>query len=174
MEDLKNQRRFRINPVELAIFSVVALICVNSVYNLFYDRDGTPSSGIAVLQPSTKDRAPASTQAAAHLEIRCEEELALETTATKVRLNGPLCGGAKAGGAVHLREPASSDPSRVLKTTIVNQTNQFTATTFPDSHTRSFSTDYIPLDPGTNRLRVDYLFQDGLSVTQEIVITRNQ
>lgn len=35
----EGKRRFRINPIELLIFSVVSLVFLNSLYKLFYDWD---------------------------------------------------------------------------------------------------------------------------------------
>src|SRR5690606_1424472 len=94
-------RRFKINPVEFAIFSVVCTIFLNSVYNLFYDWRGfRPTASVEVkLGTENAERAPASASALAaadpsfiNMGILCQDSEERKVTASKVRLSGPFCG----------------------------------------------------------------------------------
>jgi hypothetical protein len=149
-------RRFKINPVEVGIFSVVALIFVNSVYNLFYEvptLSGTPLAQVANTDPSDL-RAPAS-QSFFNVDIKCEGVSApQETQASKVRLSGPLCG-----------SDQKADLVRQIKMQIQNVANKYAATVFTDVSTGRFSTDYIPLNAGKNSIHVEFQFPSGQNVT---------
>ncbi|MGZ3707368.1 MAG: hypothetical protein ACXWPM_00700, partial [Bdellovibrionota bacterium] len=54
-------RRFKTNPVEIVIFSVVSLIFINSLYNLFYDHQGFHPAALSPMaaNPTSEGRAPA-------------------------------------------------------------------------------------------------------------------
>jgi len=162
-------RRFRINPVELAIFSVVTLIFLNSVYNLFYDRQGFHPTTLTpmVSKPTTEGRSPASvSKLFPNLEVKCEQPQGAvqsqETTAGKVRLTGPLCGAM-----------AAADAAKLIKTQVVNNTNRFSATVFTDVSAGKFSTDYIPLNTGKNVIHVEFTYQGGRTVAQDLNVSRN-
>lgn len=147
------------------IFSVVSLICLNSIYNLFYDRQGFQPTALnqTATQAGSDLRAPASVPASfANLEMNCDSAKMQDTTAAKVRLTGPLCG-----------LTAGQETSRFLKPQVSNTTNKFAATVFTDLAAAKYSTDYIPLNPGLNQIRVEFLFQGGQTVSQDINITRN-
>ena len=152
----QNIKRFRINPVEVAIFSIVTLIFLNSVYNLFYDRQGFHPAALAPMaaNPTSEGRSPASVgQSFMNLEVKCETNSEQETAAAKVRLTGALCGvGATA-----------ADASKLLKTQIVNNANKFSATVFTDTTAGKFSTDYIPLNTGKNPIRIEFVYQEWIA-----------
>ncbi|MGZ3689470.1 MAG: hypothetical protein ACXVBW_14305, partial [Bdellovibrionota bacterium] len=136
-------RRFKTNPVEIVIFSVVSLIFINSLYNLFYDHQGFHPAALSPMaaNPTSEGRAPASVvqKSFKSVDLSCESNPEQDTTATKVRLAGPLC-----------EIDAALDAAKLLRTTIINTANQFNATVFPDVSTGKFSTDYIPLNTGKN------------------------
>jgi hypothetical protein len=165
MGNPRTPRRFRINPVEVAIFSVVSLIFVNSVYNLFQDRAGFQPSALAPMasNPVSEGRAPASVaQSFLNLDVKCENNGEQETGASKVRLTGTLCGAAP-----------SDDSAKLLKTQIVNNANKFSATVFTDLSAGRYSTDYIPLNTGKNPIRIEFVYQGGKFVTHDIVVSKN-
>jgi hypothetical protein len=160
----QNIRRFRVNPVEVAIFSIVTLIFLNSVYNLFYDRQGFRPAALAPMAAnpvSESNRAPAATaQSFLNLEVRCDANPEQETTAAKVRLTGALCGA------------AGVDGRKLVKTQIVNNANRFNATVFADVSAVKFSTDYIPLNAGKNPIRLEFTYQGGGAIAQDITINK--
>src|SRR5688572_25390069 len=89
-------RKYKVNPVEIAIFSVVSLIFLNSVYNLFYDNQGYQATALTPMaaNPVSENagRAPASIpQAFLNVEFKCSSLPDQETTAGKVRITGALC-----------------------------------------------------------------------------------
>jgi hypothetical protein len=162
-------RRFRTNPVELAIFSVVTLIFVNSLYNLFYDRANFKPTALAPMAANpiseSNPRSPASTasvsaQAFLNVDVRCEAPQDQDTNASKVRLTGPLCG----AGAV--------DGKDLLKAQVVNNANKFNATVFTDLNAGKFSTDYIPLNTGKNPIKLEFSYRGGRVVTQELSVVK--
>ena len=161
-----SSKRFRINPVELAIFSVVTLMCLNSVYNLFYDSQGFHATALAPMaaSPVTETgRSPASIkQAFVNLDVGCEMETTKDLLATKVRLTGPICGNS-----------VGAESAKLLKTQITNNANKFAATVFTDLTSNKYSTDYIPLNQGANPIHVEFVYQGGRVVTQNLTVNKN-
>ncbi len=173
----RNSRRFRINPVELAIFAGVTLIFVNSVYNLLYERPAggfTPmlTRGKAPGETGLSGRFPASierrkTEAKpvsllARAEISCEDSQNHKTSAAKLQLGGSLCG-----------SQTAEDTQKLLKTEIVNTANHYTATVFADNKGVRFTTDYIQLVDGINPIKVDFFYKDGRTVSKTLAIARD-
>lgn len=162
-------RRFRINPVELAVFSVVTMIFISSVYNLIYDRPGFRPTALSPMSanPLSEGRSPASaqTQNFANIEFSCQAADEMPTAASKARLSGAFCGRSPAG------EGAGSE--RVLKVTAVNSANRFQATVFSDTAAAKFSTDYIPLNSGRNPIVIEFHYSGGRRSSHEVVIHRN-
>src|SRR4051794_6854064 len=94
MSRSQSLRRFRINPVELAIFSVTLLMFLHSVYNLVYTQGGFQPNALVAMSsnPISEGRSLASgSQSLLTLSLQCDETNQV-TQANKVRLNGQLCG----------------------------------------------------------------------------------
>lgn len=97
MSPTKNNRhirRYRINPVEIVIFVTASFALVNSTYHLFYDH---PSFSTPILtkmnsNPITEGRSLASLQTDNSVEIACGEGPLQETSFSKIRLKGQICG----------------------------------------------------------------------------------
>ncbi|MBI4925399.1 MAG: hypothetical protein HY843_05695 [Bdellovibrio sp.] len=159
MDGSKNGNRYKINPVEIVIFSVVALIFLNSVYSLFND-----STSFNELKLATKDenRQPASYKVLENLMVNCEnthQSIASE----RIRITGPLCG----------IEQLSQGNQKFLNTKIVNTANSYSATVFIEENAKKFQTDYIPLATGSNKIKIEHLYSSGVNYTQEIEIIKN-
>ena len=158
-----NIRRFRANPVEVLILSVVTALFFRSVYKLVYDSEGFRAIQVAhqASNAATETRSPSSVSTTYfNLEVKCDKNMDQETPANKVRLTGSLCGSAP-------------DTSKLVKTSISNSANKFTATVFTDLNSGKFSTDYIPLNVGKNPIRIDFSYRDGKSTTQEFTVIKN-
>ena len=115
--------------------------------------------------PVSEGRAPASTSSAFwSIDLPCEqdEEDFQPTTATRVRLNGKLCG---------IQDP--SEGNLLVKTQILNKANSFQATIFTDVTSGRFSTDYIPLNTGENPMHIEFTYRGGKVVTHDIVLERH-
>ncbi len=169
MAPSRNSRSYKINPVEVAIFSIVTLIFFNSIYNLFYDHKGIGPTALAPFTGSAtgESRAPAAaSQSFQNIEIRCAATADQEVNAAKVRLAGPLC------DPKHVAE-AKSESSKLLKTQVLNMTNKFSATVFTDLSSDRFSTDYIPLNPGKNTIQLEFTFEGGKTFTQTLSVQKN-
>ncbi len=110
------------------------------------DSDGDASSG------SDLTNAPRASAFASGEEIK--------TFASKVRLNGTLCGAEGATG------------SQLVKSVVINGANHFNATVFTNSNSPLFTTDYIPLVDGKNSLRIEFSYRDGRSSAQEMSISK--
>lgn len=153
-------RKFRTNPVEMAVFSVVTLIFANSVYNLFYDQQNFRPAALTPMaaNPISEGRAPASvTQAFASVEVTCGDAMnSQKTAASKVRLSGALCG------------VMPGDTGKLVKTVVVNNANQVNATVFTDPNSAKFSTDYIPLNSGQNSIHLEFSYRDGTTYRQNL------
>ncbi len=159
-------RRSAINPVELAIFAIVAIVFGNSVYRLLFTWEAVETITLQEA-PSRSGRSEGRTPASLlersfiNLEIDCATESIEKTSNSKVRLTGPLCG-ASGGGR--------SD--RLVSTEIVNTTNQMKATvfTFDDSH--RFSTDYLLLNQGSNTLELRFAYAGGRVFSKTLSIVK--
>jgi hypothetical protein len=81
--------------------------------------------------------------------------------AGKVRITGPFCRG--------LGQSSSGTP---LKTTLVNEANQFSATVFTDASTGRFSTDYVPLNVGSNPIQLEFHYANGGAVKKSFVLLK--
>ncbi len=164
MADPRQSRKYKVNPMEVAILSVVSLLFVNSVYNLFYDWQGlhpTPhaAKGSGYLN---ENRVPAGIQQTyLTLDVPCGPPYKEVTGALKVRLSGTPCG----------LDPGE-EASKLLKTTISNTVNDFAASVSTDPSTGRYSTDHIPLEPGLNSISIEFSYQDGRVVTQELTLER--
>ena len=173
MSQAQRVRRFRANPVEVAIFSIVTLVFTHSVYSLFYDTQsfypGSFMSRSYASAPPSRDIASASaslsalTGAASQLELdfKCEGSVTQETGASKVRISGPLCG---------MNE--TSTAGRLVRATIENKKNQFQATVFTDIYHGKFSTDYIPIETGDNQIKLEFRYFDGSSSVAEVTLKK--
>lgn len=158
-------RRFRTNPVELVIFSCITLIFFNSVYNLFYDQNGFHAAALQPMaaNPASEGRSPASVAPAfVNVDVRCDLNPDQDTAATKVRLAGGICGGAP-----------GLDAGQLVKTQVTNTANKFAATVFTDVNAAKFSTDYIPLNLGKNPIHVEFTYEGGKTVSQDINVVKN-
>jgi|GEM_PF-730898 len=113
-------------------------------------------------QGESLERDPANTGTLLkQLDFRCDLSGESATQAGKIRLSGPFC--ASGGGA-------SSDYP--LKTAIINEANQFSATVFMDASIHKFSTDYIPLANGANPISIEFRYANGASVKKTFVLQR--
>jgi hypothetical protein len=157
-----NVRRFRTNPVELAIFSIISLIFCHSVYSLIYDHQGFQATALSPMaaNPISEGRLPASvSQAFVNFEINCEAKQEQVTEATKARLMGSLCE-SKAGN------------TQLIRAAVVNSANKFAATVFTDTTAGKFSTDYIPLNAGPNPIHIEFTYRGGQTVSQDFQIMK--
>jgi hypothetical protein len=162
-------RRYRINPVEIIILATIGAVFINSIYHLFYDSNGFRPAALQEMaaNPISEGRSPASVSATFQsADVTCTENPERGTSASKIRLTGPLCNGLAAGEA-----QASPDP--LIRATVLNVTNQFNATVFTDTVSGKFSTDYIPLNTGKNQLKMEFTYKSGKIVTQELAFSKN-
>jgi hypothetical protein len=161
---VRETRRYRINPVEMIILATIGGVFLNSIYHLFYDPSGFHPAALQNMaaNPVSEGRSPASVSGAFQsAEINCTSNPERATSATKIRILGPLCNGT---------ETATSDP--LIRTVVSNETNQFSATVFTDSVQGKFSTDYIPLNPGKNQFKVEFAYKSGKTVTQDLAFSK--
>ena len=184
-------RKFPINPVEGAIFAAVLSGFAYSVVGLFQEQstftalmdEGTtapkagltqnsqpglrsPASAGGPLSAETEaERTPAAlpqpSDAMRAFDFNCELTGEQAIVAGKVRISGPFC---KAMGS-----GAGDAP---LKTTLLNEANQFTATVFMDASAGRFSTDYIPLNSGSNPIQVEFRYANGSAVKKSFVLQK--
>lgn len=162
-------QRFRTNPVEIAIFSVITLVFFNSVYHLVYDPGGFQPAALAPMaaNPVSEGRATATAgQVFANIDVRCDGNPDQDTTAGKVRFTGAFCDGGRA--------PASAaETDQLTQVSVVNSANKFTATVFTDVSAGKYSTDYIPLNLGKNPIHLEFSYRGGKVVGQDLTVVKN-
>lgn len=165
----EDRKRFRVNPIEVAIFAVIGLIFVKSGYSLLYAHEGlepvaltaTAQDPLAPIDGRTP-AAQANAKTFSEVKIGCEPTTNdPEVTAKKIRLIGNLCG-----------EAQPSTPQDVKKISVVNTSAKVAATVFTDPANQKFSTDYISLNPGKNTIYVEYEFKDGKTFAREYNVTK--
>ena len=172
-------KQFKINPVELVIFSVVSLMLLNSVYNLFYEHPGFHPTSLSTLNSSHDTETPKVGVQAAPMflsyDLNCESNSDQTTAAGKVRLGGGFCGQPGGGPEIFATSGRSlaSETQKLLKINVVNTANKFSATVFTDAGASKFTTDYIPLNQGKNPIQVDFFYVGGKTVTQTFNLERN-
>lgn len=159
-------RRFKVNPVEVVIFLIVTVVCAHSVYNLFYESPTFKASALTPMaaNPISEGRSPASvaaTPSKENIEIDCTDNQERQSTASKIRLIGKLCG---------LMDP--DDAKKLMKISIVNNANKFNATIFTEQNAGKFSTDYIPLNSGENPVHLEFSYRGGRIYSQDMKIRR--
>ena len=171
----EGKKRFRVNPIEVAIFAVISLIFVKSGYSLLYSHEGFDPVALTASaeDPSTsaQGRTPASvtqtsTKSFSEVKIGCDPTSDGQfVSARKIRLIGNLCAGTE--------DAATETPVNVKKINVVNTSAKVTATVFPDYINQKFSTDYISLAQGKNVIYIEYEFKDGKTLGREYSITKN-
>ena len=164
-----NTRRFRANPIEVLILSAVSILFFRSVYNLVYDQPTFSSDPVSVspiaANPLSEGRSPASAvsaQSFLNVDVTCDKNGDQETTASKVRLTGPLCGA-----------DSATDTGKLVKASISNTANKFAATVFTDVNAAKFSTDYIPLNMGKNPIHLEFSYRNGKVINADLSVVKN-
>ncbi len=137
MDPLPNNKRFRANPIEVIIFTGMLSLLVNSLYELVYRHQPFQ----ARMLQNMSSRAPSSIvlpTISPLLEVMtsCKEAVERRTQASKARFKGEIC---------------IPDTKTI---TVINTTNRYHATVFQQQKT--FSTDYLHLDPGLNKIEIHF------------------
>jgi hypothetical protein len=172
--------RYKTNPIEILLLSVIFVIFCNSVYQLFekqgsfqalalLPRKWSPNSPAGLSIPAP--RSPASTDVSSstllNLPLSCEKPSTepSSTHATRVRLLGSFCDGHSP--EISKEHSSATSPSD-WNIHIKNLTNRADATVFLELNRHRFSTDYIALSPGMNQISVDIRSGDQPIHHQEI------
>lgn len=161
----------RFKAIELGIFAIVSVIFLNSVYHLFTDGRFLTNSArkpmVAATDDGIKGPSPASVsheKPAAPQPVliayktQCNAQESFETRAAKVQISGAFCGLAGAAEAADFK--------------IENNTSRFSATVLKDLQAKSFSTDVIPLEPGANKLVMQFTYKNSKPFLVELSINR--
>ncbi len=173
---------------EIAIFSLVSLVFFHSAYRLLVNAGGdyvpaeTRATAAQALRASrglaaaidrraetVKAVAPQDPEQTGYIPYRTQCKTSgesLQTSAPRIRIVGTPCG---------LRAPASvpSPASAPLtQSRVENSTTRYVATVFNDPVTREFSTDFIPLDTGTNRIRLEFKYGNGSTHPATLTVVR--
>lgn len=103
-------------------------------------------------------------------ETKCQPTEVFETGASKVRVLGPLCGmsGRQPGSSP---SGAASEPGPT-EHRIENATTRYVATVFSEKGSGRFSTDFIPLELGANRILMQFSYKGGRIVPIELTVLR--
>lgn len=159
--------KFRINPIELVIFSTVVLIFLNSAYHLVEEGSELSLAALSPAheRPSIQSRGPASLrsdvqESLADTAVSCDRASQQSTSAPKTRLVGEICLPRTSIGPSmpsYKDRPASAPRFKDAEVTVA-QTGQ-TAHIFVDPETGKFVTDYIPLNEGPNDIQMKFKFE---------------
>lgn len=158
--------KYKVNPVEVVILMTLGLVFCNSVYNLFYENQGFHPAALKPMaaNPISEGRQLASSAFSSfqNEETDCEANSVEKTTqANKIRLSGPLCGA-----------DTVTPASQLIKASVINDTNKFSATVFTDTNAAKFSTDYIPLSSGKNQIKMEFSFRGGKVINHDVSVSK--
>lgn len=168
-KDYKTRRFLSYGKVEFAILGVVGLVLVNSVYHLV-------SASPDVVSTAQNTRTIASTRVgeqAESYETKCREmgEIFV-TTASRIRITGPYCHSQRAEQALDGRSIASTQEPLALDAS--NLSSAYSATVFKDNVTQRFSTDFIPVLVGSNKIRVNFQYPASKTFQLDVNIERKE
>ena len=170
----------------MGIFGVVCLIFFSSAYHLFSDgRDDKDGAHRPIETASTAKKLPMRTSAPSEVsdsaarvpasvqstpvsiipyETKCKVSGEThDTTSNKLRIVGPFCGTIRGIAANH---------ALISDIQIENTTNHYVATVFIDRDSMKFSTDFIPLDQGINKISMAFHYKSGKVVPVGIDVTK--
>lgn len=174
----------KLNALEMAIFSAVCLVFLNSVYRLFMDGRlmGDPSRTPVAKQETVTQTKSEPVAGFVPYETKCQPSGEIfETSATKVRILGPFCGAAVNNPGRQIAatddEVASTTAAKpltlqLLEYKIENTTNHYVATVFSDPGSGKFSTDFVPLESGSNKLVMEFKYKGGRVFPVELTVIR--
>jgi hypothetical protein len=193
-------KKFRVNPIELAIFAAVTLILAKSGYSLMHSHEGAETSTLASMAQdpiAIENRGPAAAVQKTFTEVNIGCDPSVENpavSANKIRLIGALCKPSDAptgklmvntdndsddqADASDVKAPVADDVQHettadVKQISIVNTSAKVAATVFPDFAHQRYITDYISLAQGKNLIYVQYEFKDGKTLGHEYTVTKN-
>ncbi len=168
IEAPKAVRRYRTNPIEVAILAGVVLIFGRSAWEFSQNPTVTWNSAIqqfAVREPASVVGARAAQGAiigVQTLDVDCTaKDTPTEVQASKIRVRGELCLSQTEGFGV------------LTQATVRNLTTQVTGNVFADAAHGKFATDYITLVPGTNELQFEFSDPVGKRVQKNVRVLKN-
>ena len=163
----KTTPRFRINPIELGIFSTVVLVFLNSAYHLVEEGSELSLAALSPAheRPSIQSRGPAGLRSKggktlADTQIQCGKMPQQTTEASKMRLTGEICLPTPPIGPAMPRYRDRPESSPIFKEGEIRVSqNGHAAHLFIDPDTGKYVTDYIPLVEGLNDIQISFTFQ---------------
>jgi hypothetical protein len=156
----QKDRKFFTNPIELTILLGVGAIFVFSTYQLLKSDAGEALFG---LKPkggrSIASATAGNSSLLGELSLGCQapaETDSVPASWPKVKLNLEYC------------------DSSLTKAQISNITVPYTASVFLNAERRTFSTDYVPLGYGENKIEVKRIHKDGFTSVHTFKLVREK
>lgn len=171
--------RFLVNPFEIIVFLVVLTFSGVSFYRLFFDwNENSSTTNLSGSQKNviSTERSLATTSTPSlfyTFNYNCLEQQPNQVnksiSAERVRIIGSFCAqeAKRSPNSIHL------DKQKITKVEVTNLTNQTKATVFEESSLKGFTTDYISLEPGENKIDIIHYYKNGQKKSDQIKITRN-
>lgn len=166
--------RFKVNPVEILIFSGMLVIFLNSLYQLLYVKIPSPKESALIplaasplheAGPANKQRQIASIMNGLDFfNLNCEPRIGKNTLGSKIRLIGKICG--------YDPKQEALRPRTIVK--IKNDTQAENATVFSQYSEGTFQTEYIPLKNRESVIQVRFVYPDQREISQEVTVTRRE
>ena len=163
---------------EIAIIGVIGVVFFNSARKFLTESDvqkpvdqkiDRRTAEYPFAKPVEKDDSTGFFQ----YKTNCEHKGETVTTyAPRVRITGHYCGYIK-----NKRKPSSiPNDSNQGKSgfKIFNESSNYTATVFSDESRKTFSTDFIPLEQGINKITMNFAYNDGNTYPVEVTVIRKK
>lgn len=146
--------------VELAILGIVTLVCANSAYQLFLAAPSNPAVNAASRGPAGVVGRGESFQI---IDLGClKDGMRFPVPSDRARLKGSWCATGSA--------PTTTAPRQFV---VENPNSHHRAEVYFEKTWPRFTTDFIPLAPGTNEIMLHITDRDGIKREFKISVQKN-
>jgi hypothetical protein len=150
--------------LELAIFLTFTFLFLHSIHGWLYVP--APETGHVGQWESSPQASPEGSDT---FSLDCSAKgRAIRTASQKIRIIGKAC-----GAVVRSPASASKESTANQNVSVINETTQYSATVFWDDAGIEYSTDFIPLHPGKNTIRIEVPSRKAKIRTEVLEVDRS-
>ncbi len=165
--------------IEVALLTIIGGAFLNSAQKFMSESDNKSNSSqnidikkadYSFAKPVSKEESTNFFQYKTKCLLKGES---VTTTAPRIRITGELCGIPK-----FKRNPSSLMSNTLNKDKnnfkIMNESTNYNATVFSDLSKKTFSSDFIPLETGTNKISMLFEYENGTKIPIEVTVVRKK
>lgn len=163
--------------IEIAIIGIIGGVFLNSATKFMSESDPTPNqqnvdtkkSEYSFAKPISKEDSNSFFQ---YKTLCLQKGEQVNTDAPRIRITGSFC-----GYNFQKRKPSNltnQSKSDNMNFKIYNESTNYNATVFSDIQKKTFSTDFIPLELGTNKISMMFEYENGTKSPVELTVFRKK